>query len=143
VLEPVQGALAGERCAALALGLELAGERRQHRIMAQLVVVDQVFVAKREAEHPLRHHGRDAVLDLGLDPRVIKAGSEPGDQTNRAVGRTEQQRSGIRGDLATVERGDHLAALDHFIPEQIATTLCRHRGTPLHRANSLSQKNYR
>ena len=41
--------------------------------------------------------------------------------------------AGIRGDLAAVERGHHLAALDHFITEQVAATLCRHRGTPLRR----------
>ena len=143
VLEPVQRALAGERRASLALRRELAGKRRQHRVVAQPIVVDEVLVTERDAEHALRHHRRDAMLDLGLDPRVIEAGSEPGDQANRAVGRTEQQRSGIRGDLATIERGDHPAALDHFIPEQIAATLCRHRGTPLHRLNCLSQKSYR
>jgi hypothetical protein len=34
VLEPVQGALAGERRSAFAPRLELAGERRQHRVVA-------------------------------------------------------------------------------------------------------------
>jgi hypothetical protein len=41
VLEPVQRALAGERRASLAPGSELAGEGRQHRVVAQLIVVDQ------------------------------------------------------------------------------------------------------
>jgi hypothetical protein len=61
MLEPVERALAGERGAPLAPGGELAGERRQHRIVAQLVVVDQVLVAERDPEHPLRHHRFDAV----------------------------------------------------------------------------------
>ncbi len=102
VLEPVQGALAGERGAGLALGLELAGE---HRVVAQLVVVDQILVAERNAEHPLRHHGLDAVLHLRLGAAIDEAGGEPLDQSNRPVGRAEQERPGVRGDHAAVERG--------------------------------------
>ena len=143
VLEPVQGALAGERRAILAPRGELAGERSQHRVVAQVIMVDQVFVAERDAEHPLRHHRLDRVLDLRLGATIDEAGREPPDQTDRPIGRAEQQPAGVRGDLATVERGHHLAALDHFITEQIAATLCRHRGAPLRRLNSLSQKNYR
>ena len=92
VLEPVQRALAGQRSTVLALGLELAGERRQHRVVAQLIVIDQVLVAKRDAEHPLRHHGLDRVLDLRQRPAVDEAGGEPPDQTDRPIGRAEQQR---------------------------------------------------
>ena len=143
MLEPVQRALAGERRAVLAPGLELAGERRQHRVVAQLIVVDQVLVAERDAEHPLRHHRLDRVLDLRLGAAIGEAGGEPRHQADRPIGRAEQQRAGIRGDLAAIERGHHLAALDHFITEQVAATLCRHRGAPLRRVNSLSQKNYR
>ena len=63
--------------------------------MAQLVVVDQILVAERDAEHPLRHHGLDRVLDLRRVPPVIEAGGEPGHQPDRAIGRAEQQRPGI------------------------------------------------
>jgi hypothetical protein len=143
VLEPVQGALAGKRRAVCTLCLELAGERCQHRVMAQLIVVDQVFVAERDAEPPLGHHGRDGMLDLRLGTAVLEAGGKPSDQIDRAIGRPEQQRAGIRGHLTTVERRHHPAAFDPFIPEQVAATLCRHRGAPLRSDNSLSQKNYR
>jgi hypothetical protein len=143
VLEPVQRAFAGERGAVLAPGDKLAGKRRQDRVVPQLIVIDQVLVAERDAEDTLRHHRRDAVLDQPRHPAVIEAGRKSGDQANRPIGRAEQQRTGVRRDLAPVKRGDDLAALDHFIPEQIAATLCRHRGAPLRRVNSLSQKNYR
>jgi hypothetical protein len=43
VLEPVERALAGERGAVLAPRLELAGECCQHRVVAQLVVVDEIL----------------------------------------------------------------------------------------------------
>jgi hypothetical protein len=65
------------------------------------------------------------------------------DQPDRSVGGAEQQRAGIGGDLAAVERSHHLAPFDDFITKQVAATLCRHRGAPLHRVKSLSQKNYR
>jgi hypothetical protein len=142
VLEPVERALAGERGTALTSGGELAGKGRQHRIVAQLIVIDQVLIAECDAEHPLRDHRRDAVLDQPRRPAIIEAGRKSGDQADRPVGRAQQQRAGIRGHLPAVEGGDHPAALDHFIPEQIAATLCRHRGTPLPRPNCLWQKSY-
>jgi hypothetical protein len=143
VLEPVERALAGQRRAILALRRELAGQRRQHRIVSQLIVIDQILIAERDAEHALRHHRLDRVLDLRLDTTVVEAGSEPRHQADRAIGRAEQQRAGVRRDLTAIEGGHHLATLDHFITEQVTATLCRHRGTPLRRVKPLSQKNYR
>jgi hypothetical protein len=118
-------------------GGELAGKRRQHRIVAQVIVVDQVLVAKRNAEHALRHHRLDRVLDLRLITTVVEAGREPRHQADRAISRAEQQRSSIRRDLAAVEGSHHLATFDHFITEQVPATLCRHRGAPLHQLKSL------
>jgi hypothetical protein len=105
-------------------------------------VVDQVLVAERDAEDALRHHRRDAVLDLRLGTAVDKTSGKPPDQTDRPIGRPEQHGTGIRRHLAAVEGGHHPAALDHFIPEQVAATLRRHRGAPLQRVKALSQKNF-
>jgi hypothetical protein len=143
VLEAVERALAGERRAILTPCGELAGQRRQHRVVPQLIVIDQVLIAQRDTEHPLRHHRLDRVLDLCLHAAVVEAGGEPRHQADRAIGRPEQQRPGVRGHLTAIERSHHLAPLDHFITEQVAATLCRHRGAPLRRVKSLSQKNYR
>jgi hypothetical protein len=82
VLEPVERALAGEWRAIPAPGGELAGQRCQHRVMAQLVVIDQVLVAERDAEHSLRHHRLDRVLDLRRITPVGKARREPPEQTD-------------------------------------------------------------
>jgi hypothetical protein len=143
MLEPVERALARQRGAVLALGRQLAGQRREHRVVPQVIVVDQILVPERDAEHPLRHHGPDAVLDLRLGTAVGKTGGEPPDQTDRPIGRAKQQPAGVRGVVTTVKRGNHLAPFDHFITEHVAATLCRHRGIPPDRLNSLSQKNYR
>jgi hypothetical protein len=131
VLEAVQRALAGERRAILAPGGELASEGREHRVVPQLIVVNEILVTQRDPEHPLRHHRRHGVLDLRLGSVVKETRREPCRQADRPIGGAEQQSAGIRGDLAAVERGHHLTALDHFITEQVAGTLCRHRGTPL------------
>ena len=103
VLQPVQRALAGQRRAVGAPGLELAGQDRQHRVVAELVVVDQVLVAERDAEHALADQRRDLVLDPLRHARVAEAGGEAPDQADRPVGGAEQQRAGVRGDRAAVE----------------------------------------
>jgi hypothetical protein len=135
VLLPASGAQSVRRAVSLPAS-------HQHRIVPQLVVVDEILIAERDAKHPLRHHRLDAVLNLALGPSIIKAGSEPLGQTDRPIGRAQQQPAGVRRDLAAIKGGHHLAALDHFITEQVAVTLCRHRGTPLRQLKSLWQKSY-
>src|SRR5919106_1790156 len=58
------------------------------------------------------------------------------------IGRAEQQRAALGRVLATIKRRYHLAPLDHFITEQVAAKLCRHRGTPLRQLKSLWYKSY-
>ena len=73
ILEPVQGALAGQRDAAVARPsarravqvLAPAGQG-QKPVVAQLVVVVDILVAERQSEHPLADQGLEAVLDHGL-----------------------------------------------------------------------------
>jgi hypothetical protein len=143
VLEPVERALAGERGAVLAPRLELASKRRQHRVVAQLVVVDEILVPQRDPADALHQHGLDGVLDQRRRPTVGEAPCQAPDQSERPIGGAQQQPAAVRGHLPAVERRHHLAAFDHFISEQIAATLCRHRGTPLRRVKPLSQKSYR
>ena len=141
MLEPVQRALAGERGTVGTPGLELADQGREHGIVAQLVVVEQILVAQRDPGNPLHEHGLDRVFDQLLGAPVGEAARQASHQTDRPVRGPKQQCPGVRGHLSTIERGHHMAAFDGFISEQIAATLCRHRGAPLRRVNSLSQKN--
>jgi hypothetical protein len=135
--------LAGQGRAATAPGRELAGEDRQRRIVAKLVVVDHVLVAEGDAEHKLAEHGGDLVLDPLRHPGVAEAGGEAGDQADGAIRRSEQQRAGVRGDRPAVEGGDHAPALDRCKRELRRATLRRHRGPPPRRDSALSQKNFR
>src|SRR4051794_12429712 len=74
VLQPVQGRLAGQGRAIGAAGHELATEHGQNRIVPQLVVVDQVLIAKRDAEDALADQGRKGVLDLVRITSILEAG---------------------------------------------------------------------
>ena len=53
VLGPIERALARKRCEPRAFCLQPAEHGAEHRIAAQIVVVAQVLVAERDAEHPL------------------------------------------------------------------------------------------
>jgi len=55
-------------------------------------MVDDVLISQRSAEHPLGHHRRNAVLDLGLDLTIIEAAGEPPHQADPPIGGAEQQR---------------------------------------------------
>ena len=129
-LQPVERRLAGHRRAVLASRLELARQHRHHRIVAQLVVVVEILVAKRDPEHPLADQRRHLVLDQLRAPHVVKARRKPIHHPDRAIGRAQQQRPGVRRDRAAVERRHHRAAFNGFKSKQFRATLCRHRGAP-------------
>ena len=111
--------------------------------MAQLIVVVEVLVAERQAEHPLPHHGLDAVLDMLGRTLIPEAGGKARHDIDRPIGRAEQQAAGIGGDQTAVERRHHGAALDACKTEQIRATLCLHRGILLSRPKSLLHNNFR
>jgi hypothetical protein len=61
--EPIQRRLARHRRAVLAPGFRLAGEDRHHRIMAKLIVTDQLLIAERQPKDALADQRLDLVLD--------------------------------------------------------------------------------
>ena len=136
MLQAVQGALARQRVG------QAARQNPHHRIVAQIVMIHQILVAQRDAEHTLADHRRHRMIDTRLAPRVREAAGEPVHQTDRPVGGAEQQRPRLRGNRAAVKTGNHLAPFDAGKTEQVRGTLCPHRGTPLLSNNSLLQKNY-
>jgi hypothetical protein len=52
---------------------ELAGQNRHHRIAAQVVVVVEVLISQRDAEHPLADQRGHRVFDISAVTRVAKA----------------------------------------------------------------------
>jgi hypothetical protein len=108
--QPVERRLAGGRRAVLAARRELAGQHRHHRIVPQFVVVVEVLIAERDAEHPLADQGHHLMLDQVLATYIVKARRKPLRHPDRPIGRSQQQRPGLRRDGAAVERRHHLAA---------------------------------
>jgi hypothetical protein len=90
-------------------------------------VVAHIFIAERDADDPLADQSPDAVLHLVLLPVVRKARRHPLDQPDRPIGVPQQQRPGIRGQRAPVERHHHPPPLEAFKLELFRRTLCRHR----------------
>jgi hypothetical protein len=90
VLQPVEGALAGLRRATPVSGLEPPRHHAKHRIVPQLIVIDQVFVAERDAQHPLADQGRDVVHDPVASTTIDKAAGEPLDQPDRPIRHPQQ-----------------------------------------------------
>jgi hypothetical protein len=129
-LEPVERRFAGQRRAILAPRRQLAGQHRQCRIVAQLVVIDHVFVAQRQRKNPLPDQCPDGVLDQFRRAAVSETFGKPIDQPDRLVRRPQQQGSGIRGHLAAIKRRHHRTALDACKSKQIRATLCLHRVSP-------------
>jgi hypothetical protein len=126
-LEPVERALAGQRRTILAAGRQLAGQHRHGRVVTQLVVIHQVFVAQRQRKDPLPDQGSDGVLDQLRRAAVGKTRGKPIDQPDCPVRRPQQQGSGIRGHLAAVKSRNHRAPFDACKSKQIRATLCLHR----------------
>ena len=87
-------------------------------------MIVEILVAKRNPVYPLTHKRHDLVLDQLLSPLVVKAGREPIHHPDRPIRRAQQQRSGIRGDRASVERRLHLASFDGCKSKEIRATLC-------------------
>ncbi len=143
VLEPVQGRFAGQRRTIGSSGLELSGEHGQDWIMAQLVMVDQILVAKREGQDALAHKGWQGVLDVLGATGILEAGGHALDQADGAIGGPQEQGAGIGRDGPTIKGRDHAPPLDGCKSEQIWATVCVHRGAPLNQHKSLWQKHYR
>ena len=70
--------------------------RLQHQIVAQNLVVVDVFIAKRNGEHPLAQQTREAMLDLACLAPVRQTTAQPRLQSNTTVRQTQQQRPAVR-----------------------------------------------
>ena len=61
--QPIERRFAGQRRAIGAPRCELAAQYRHDRVVAQLVVVDQILVTQRNPKHPLTHQARHRVFN--------------------------------------------------------------------------------
>ena len=128
--QPVQRRLAGHRRTGLAPGRKLARQHRHQRVVPQLVVIVEVFVAERNAKNPLADQRADRMFDQVLTAMIAKAIRKTTHQIDRSVGRAQKQRSGIRRHQASIKGSFHSPTFYHSKIKPLCATLCRHRGAP-------------
>jgi len=108
---------------------QLAGQDRRYRVIAQLVVVDQILVAQRQAKHPPNQSSHLVLNQIRLSVVGETAGKTA--RSGRSSGQWRQQHgSRIRGHLATVKPGHHRPTRDRCKTKQIHATLCLHQASP-------------
>src|SRR5215216_7937474 len=84
-LKPVECRLAGHWRTILAPRFQLARQHRHDRVVPQIVMVADVFVAQRNPEHPLRNERRNKVLDQFRFAPVNEACSKALNQPDRTI----------------------------------------------------------
>jgi hypothetical protein len=126
--QPVQRRLARRRRAVPTPRRKLAHQNRHHRIVPKPVVIDEVLVTQRQAEHTLTDQGPHFVFHQVGPPAVPEARRKSLHQPDRPIGRPQQHRSGVRTDRPAVKRRLNSAAFHRCKSKQIRATLCRHRG---------------
>jgi hypothetical protein len=114
--EAVERALAGEGFAAVGRSgtrfAERIGDADEHGhegIVAEAVVIVEIFVAQAEAEHALLEQGDEGVFEAFGIAVVGEARGERVEQTEFGFDFAEQECSRIGGDTTAVEIGDNLA----------------------------------
>ena len=114
VLQAVQGRLAGQGRAVRALGRQLIRQQRQHRVMAQLVVVRDILIAQRDPGNALADQCRQAMHHLALIALIAEAGRHPIEQIDRLIGVAQKQRPSIAGDRPAVKGRHNPPAIKAF-----------------------------
>ncbi|MGY4287269.1 hypothetical protein ACVWXO_006489 [Bradyrhizobium sp. LM2.7] len=113
------------------------------RIVPQFVVVVEIFIAERDAKHPLPDQRPDRMLDQVLPAMIAKAIRKAPHQIDCPIRRTQKQRSGIRRHQPAIKGRFHSPAFHHSKIKSFCATLCRHRGAPWIREKSLRHNNFR
>jgi hypothetical protein len=130
VFQPVERALARQRRRSGLIRLEAAQQGPEHRVGPQIVVVDQVLVAKRQTEDALPHQAPHPMGDEGRMAPIAKARGEPVNEPDGLIRRAEKQSPGRRSHAPAVERGHEFAAARPSERHPGRATLCGHRGAP-------------
>ena len=124
MFEPVQRRLSRQHSAVPPVRRSLARDKAEYGIMAQVIVVVQILVAKRDAMNALGHQRFDRVLDAVLPAAIPETSRNLPGQADTAIGLAQQQRARVRRDGAAVESRCDFPASEAGEIERIRTTLC-------------------
>jgi hypothetical protein len=119
-LQPVQRAFAGQRFREIAL----SGQHPQQRILPQLLVIVQILIGQRQPIDPLPQHLFQTVLDPLPLSVIRKAASHASQQTYLAIRLTQQKRTALSTQPASLELSYDLARKMSFKREESLATLC-------------------
>jgi len=129
--EAVERALAGQRLATIACPSTLASRRvfladqdGELRIVAETVVVVEIFVAQAEGEDALFEQLRERVLNQVGMPMIGETGSELVDEVELGFDLSQQEAAGIGGDGTSVEASDNLATAEVLEEQFRVITVC-------------------
>jgi hypothetical protein len=123
-------------------GFELARQRRHQRVVTKLVVIVEVLVAERDAEHALPDERGDRLLDEPWVSRVAETSRKPPHHIQTPVGGAQQQAAGVGRQRPAVELGHDRTAFNPSKRARFCATLRLHRATSPNRRKSLSQNNF-
>ena len=129
--EAVERALASQSLATIACPSTLASRRvfladqdGEQRIVAETVVVVEVFVAQAEGEDALFEQLRERVLNQVGMPMIGETGSELVDEVELGFDLSQQEAAGIGGDGTSVEASDNLATAEVLEEQFRVVTVC-------------------
>jgi len=111
------------------VGIAFVRRKGQQRVVPQLVVIVEIFIAHGQREHPLSEHLLDAMFAVILGAEVGKALGQSREDLQLRSQLARQQRTGIGRVGALIEIGHHPARKMECNLELRLSTLC-HRKKP-------------
>ena len=131
VLQAAQGRRRGH--GGRGVGAGMIGGELPERIVAQALVVVEVFVAAGDAEDALRSKRALRVGDEDRVPRVGDGRVQGVEEAEPAVGLAEQKHAGVGGDDAAREVGGHRPAFAPGNRQCVSVARCHRDGSWLGR----------
>jgi hypothetical protein len=71
--------------------------------MAELVVIIEILITKRNADNPLHHQRLNRVLSIGRIAAVLEAARQTPGQAQHPIGCPQQQGTCVAGDGTTIK----------------------------------------
>ena len=112
----------------------------EQRVLAQLLMIVQVFIAQSQPVHPLRNHLQNGMFHSILLAAVQETMRESRQQIQPLIGLPQQQRASVGTDRAAVKPRHHLTRIMGFEFEAGLSTLCHSKSRSSPGASHLKQK---
>jgi hypothetical protein len=110
--------------------------------VTKIVVIVEVLVAERDAEHALPDQRGDRVLDKPRGSRVEKTSREPSNPSQTPIRGAQQQPARVGRQHPAIELGHHTPPLDPSKHARFCATLRLHLAAPTNRRKSFSKNNF-